>query len=465
MGQRATPLVPLSEATIPVTQPAPTDVLERLITLARSAGADAADAVYVSRESQSVSVRLGKQESLDRSETADLGLRVFIGQAQAFASSSDLSDSAVDKMVSAAIDMAKASPPDAYAGLAPQDRLYTHSGEVRDLADTARPDAADDIERALACEDAARSVAGVTNSQGAGAGWSASHIALATSHGFMGEKRSTSYSVSAAVLAKDENGMERDYASSSKRFFEDLESPQNVGEKAGTRAVARLSPKMLKTGPMPIVFDKRVSSGLVSQFAGAINGSSVARGTSFLRSKMGEQVFASGIRIVDDPHRQRGLRTRLFDGEGVATQPLDLVTGGVLQTWLLDSATARQLKLETTGHAARGTSGPPSPSTSNLYMEAGSISFDDLLGDIPTGFYITEMIGMGVNPVTGDYSRGASGFAIIDGKLAHPVSGMTVAGNLMDMFLNMTPADDLEFRYGTDAPTLRVEGMTVAGET
>jgi PmbA protein len=449
---------------VPKTPAKPVDILENLIAKARSAGADAADAVYVSRESQSVSVRLGVQESLDRSETADLGLRVFIGKSQAFSASSDLSARALDGMVRAAIDMAKASPADQYAGLAPEDRLYQSESGGEDLADIQRPTAQDDIERALETEAAARAVEGVTNSQGASAGWSASHIALATSHGFLGEKHSTSYSLSAAVLAKSDAGMERDYASSTKRFFEDMESPQDVGEKAGKRTVARLNPKTLKTGPMPIVFDRRVSSGLISQFASAINASSIARGTSFLRTKMGEQIFAPGITITDDPHRPRGLRTRLFDGEGVATKPINLIEDGVLQSWLLESATARQLGLETTGHAARGTTGPPSPSASNLYLAAGDTCFDDLLSDIKTGFYVTEMIGMGVNPVTGDYSRGASGFAILDGAIAHPVSGLTVAGNLVDMFSALTPADDLEFRYGTDAPTVRIEGMTVAGE-
>lgn len=463
MGQaRAYPLA--KRVCVPDTSTPPTQLLEALIAKARSAGADAADAVYISQESQSVSVRLGEQESLDRSETTDLGLRVFIGNSQAFAASSDLSARALDHMVTAAIDMAKASPPDQYAGLAPQDRLYKSGDTPQPLADTHRPSAKEDIDRALETEEAARAVEGVSNSQGASSGWSASHIALGTSHGFFGEKRSTSYSISAAVLAKGEGGMERDYAASAKRFFEDLETPQQVGTKAGDRTVARLNPGTLKTGPMPIVFDRRVSSGLVSQFAGAINASSVARGTSFLRSHMGKQVFASGVTITDDPLRTRGPRTRLFDGEGVATAPLELISGGVLQSWLLDSATARQLDLETTGHAARGTSGPPSPSTSNLYMAAGETSFDALLEDIADGFYVTEMIGMGVNPVTGDYSRGASGFAIKNGQLAGPVSGLTVAGNLIDMFLNITPADDLEFRYGTDAPTLRIDGMTVAGD-
>lgn len=440
------------------------NTLDVLLAKARAAGADEADAVFVERESQSVSVRLGEQEALERAETTDIGLRVFINGSTASASSSDLSSEALDLLVQSAMDMARAGPPDPFACLAPAERLFSGETDGEALADDAAPSAKEDIDRALEAEDAARAIDGVTNSQGASAGWSRSQVALATSNGFSSVKASSSYSISAAVLAKGENGMERDYASSSKRFFEDLESAAEVGEKAGKRAVARRDPKSLATGPMPVVFDKRVSASLLSSFASAINGSSVARGTSFLRDKMGEQVFAKGLNVIDDPHLRRGLRTRWFDGEGVATQKMALAQDGVLQSWLLDCATAKQLTFATTGHAARGTSGPPSPSASNLFMEAGTVSVEDMLGAVGTGFYVTEMIGMGVNPVTGDYSRGASGFAIVDGVRAYPVSGLTVAGNLKEMFLHMVPADDLEFRYGTNAPTLRVDGMTVAGD-
>ncbi|MEM7570125.1 MAG: TldD/PmbA family protein [Pseudomonadota bacterium] len=442
----------------------PLGILETVLAKARAAGADQADAVLAERESQSVSVRLGAQEALDRSETTDIGLRVFVGDSTASASSSDLSEAALDLLVQSALDMARAGPPDPYACLAPEALLFDPAAAPAPETDTAAPSAEDDIARALEAEEAARAVDGVTNSQGASSGWSRSTVALAASNGFAGLKQSSSYSISAAVLAKGESGMERDYASSSTRFFEDLESPQAVGTKAGTRAVARRDPKSLATGAMPVVFDKRVSASLLGHFSSAINASAVARGTSFLREAMHTQVFAAGLTIMDDPHRPRGLRTRLFDGEGVATKPMALVDDGVLQTWLLDCATAKQLGLETTGHAARGTSGPPSPSTSNMYLEAGTQSVEALLKDVGDGFYVTEMIGMGVNPVTGDYSRGASGFAIKDGALAYPVSGLTVAGNLKEMFMHITPADDLEFRYGTNAPTLRVDSMTVAGD-
>ncbi|MEO0410877.1 MAG: TldD/PmbA family protein [Pseudomonadota bacterium] len=442
----------------------PLEILDSVLAKARAAGADQADAVFARRESQSVSVRLGEQEALDRSETTDIGLRVFVGDSPASASSSDLSDSAMDLLVRSAVDMARAGPPDPYACLAPKERLFTGGEAAQPLSDDTAPSAQEDIDRARAAEDAARAVEGVSNSQGASSGWSRSCVALGTSNGFSGLKHASSYSISAAVLAKGDSGMERDYASSSKRFFEDLESPHAVGQKAGARAVARKNPSSLKTGPMPVVFDKRVSASLLGHLSGAINGSAIARGTSFLRDAMNTQVFAKGINIIDDPHRHRGLRSRLFDGEGVATQQMGLVEDGMLTSWLLDCATAKQLGLETTGHAARGAGGPPSPSTSNFYVEAGSISVEDMLNEAGTGLYITEMIGMGVNQVTGDYSRGASGFAIVDGALAYPVSGLTVAGNLKDMFLNLVPADDLEFRYGTNAPTVRVDGMTVAGD-
>ncbi len=257
--------------------------------------------------------------------------------------------------------------------------------------------------------------------------------------------------------------MERDYEFSSRRHAADLESAAEIGRRAGEKAVRRLGPRKVKSQSVPIVYDPRVSGGLVGHFASAISGSAIARGTSFLKKEMGKPVFAKGISIVDDPHMKRGLRSKPFDGEGVMNRRFHLIEDGVLTTWLLDTATARQLGLETTGHASRGTGGPPSPSTTNLYMEAGCLSVKELIADIRQGLYVTEMIGMGINGVTGDYSRGASGFWIENGEIAYPVSEITVAGNLKDMFLNMTPADDLEFRYGTNAPTIRVEGMTVAG--
>jgi PmbA protein len=257
--------------------------------------------------------------------------------------------------------------------------------------------------------------------------------------------------------------MERDYAYSSTRHRADLESPETIGRRAATRAVERLNPRKVSTQTVPIIFDPRVSASLVGHFAGAISGTSIARGVSFLKDHLGKSIFPSEISIIDDPHRGRGLRSKPFDGEGVKNSRQSLIQEGVLQTWILDSASARQLGLDTTGHAARGTGGPPGPSATNLYMEAGKQSPQELMADIKNGFYVTELIGQGVNGVTGDYSRGAAGFWIENGEIAFPVSEITIAGNLKDMYQNLIPANDLEFRYGTNAPTLRVEGMTIAG--
>src|SRR5690606_6873154 len=316
---------------------------------------------------------------------------------------------------------------------------------------------------AAEAEEAALAAKGVTNSGGASAGTGRSTATLVTSAGFAGTYAGTSSSFSCSVLAGEGTAMERDYDYSSMRHKADLEKPANIGRRAGEKAVKRLNPRKVNSQAVPVVYDPRVSGGLIGHFAGAISGSAIARGTSFLKKAMGQRIFPESISIVDDPHMKRGLRSKPFDGEGVANRRMTLVENGVLTTWLLDTATARQLGLQSTGHAARGTGGPPSPSTTNLYMEAGCLTVKELIADIRSGLYITELIGMGVNGVTGDYSRGASGFWIENGEIAYPVSEITVAGNLKDMFLNMTPADDLEFRYGTNAPTIRVEGMTIAG--
>jgi PmbA protein len=306
-------------------------------------------------------------------------------------------------------------------------------------------------------------VRGVTNSEGGGASFSRSAVSLATSEGFFGRYAGTSHSIGVAVLAGEGMNMQMDHDSASSRHGGDLDASDMIGKRAGERAVAKLNPRKVQSQAVPIIFDPRVSSGLVGHFAGAISGASIARGVSFLKDRMGQKVFAPGIQIIDDPHRRRGLRSKPFDGEGVANIRRALIADGVLTTWLLDCASARQLGLQTTGHAARGTGGPPSPAPTNLYMEAGKASPEELMSDIKTGFYVTDLMGMGVNGVTGDYSRGASGFWIENGKISYPVAEVTIAGNLKDMFAKLVPANDLTFRYSTNAPTVRIEGMTVAG--
>jgi len=438
------------------------NLLADLMKWAKAAGADAADALYVNGESISVAQRMGEREKLESSEGRDLGLRVFVGQRQAFVSSTDFAPASLRTLAGRAVDMARAVPEDPVCGIAPEE-LLAHKWPDLDLNDRSRPSAKALLAMAAEAEDAARAVKGVTNSEGAEASWGRTSVMLAASNGFSGGYRRSGYSISCAVLGGEGTGMERDYEWSSAVHLEDLMTAKQVGRNAGKFAVRRLNPRKAKSARVPVVYDRRVSGGLIGHLAGAINGRAVARGTSFLKDKMREKIFADGIRILDNPHRKRGLGSRPFDAEGLPTKRYAVIDDGRLTTWLLDLAAARQLKLKPTGHAARGTSGPPSPTTSNFYLEKGKLSFDDLIGDIESGLYITDLIGFGINGVTGDYSRGASGFWIEKGKLAWPVSGITVAGNLKDMFLNMTPANDLQFKGSTNAPTVRIEGMTVAG--
>jgi PmbA protein len=430
----------------------PKDALDRLDT-----------AIYVGDGSTSVSVRLGKLEDIGRSEGEDVGIRVFIGKASASVSSSDLSPRALATAAERAVAMARLAPDDQWAGLAPEDRLLKGAIPDLDLDDGTPPSAETLRDLALAAEDAARATPGITNSEGGGASAGNAVTALATSAGFRGGKTSTSYGASASVIAGEGSDMQRDYAWHSARHFADLEGPATIGQRAGERAVRRLNPIKLDTAPMPIVFDPRVGSSLIGHLVGAITGSAITRGTSFLKDMLGQQVFDSGITIIDDPHRLRGLRSRAFDGEGLPTAMTALIDKGVLTGWLLDSASARQLGLEPTGHAARGGAGPPGAGTSNLHLAAGSITPAALMADIKRGFYVTELIGMGVNGLTGDYSRGASGFLIEDGVLTVAVAEVTIAGNLKDMFRALVPANDLKFRHATNVPTLRIDGMTVAG--
>lgn len=437
--------------------------LETALAAAKAAGADAADAIYVGDGSTSVSVRLGKLEDIGRSEGEEVGIRVFIGKSSASVSSSDLSPRALATAAERAVAMARLAPEDQWAGLAPDDRLLKGAIPDLDIDDGATPSAEALRDLAMAAEDAARAVPGITNSEGGGASAGNVVTALATSGGFRGGKTATSYGASASVIAGEGAAMQRDYAWHSARHFSDLEAAAVIGARAGNRAIKRLNPIKLDTAQMPIVYDPRVGSSLVGHLVGAITGSAITRGTSFLKDLLGQQIFDSGITIVDDPHRLRGLRSRAFDGEGLPTAVTRLIDAGVLTGWLLDAASARQLGLQPTGHASRGTSGPPGAGTSNLHLAAGSVSPQALIADIRQGFYVTELIGMGVNGLTGDYSRGASGFLIENGELTVAVAEVTIAGNLKDMFKAMVAADDLSFRHATNVPTLRIDGMTVAG--
>jgi PmbA protein len=436
--------------------------LETLLDLAKKAGAEAADAVVVEGTSLSVAFRLGQPEKVERSEGGDIGLRVFIGRQQAIVSSADRSEAALAELAERAVAMAKQVPEDPYCGLADPAQLCKHMPKL-DNCDPEEPPATALVDWARRCEDAARAVEGVTNSEGAEASWGSSRVAMAATNGFSNSYAVSSSSISAAVLAGGADGMERDYDYSSAVYASDLRSPEDIGRSAGERTVKRLGARKMPTGKVPVVFDPRVSGGLLGHLAGAINGGTISRGTSFLQDKLDQQIFPKGFTVIDDPHRHRGLRSKPCDGEGVANRRRAIVEDGVLTTWILDLRSARQLGLESTGHASRGTASPPSPSVTNFYLEPGAVSPEELIADIKQGFYVTELIGMGVNGVTGDYSRGAAGYWIENGEIVFPVNEMTVASNLKDIFLNLTAANDLVFRSGIDAPTLRIEGMTVAG--
>lgn len=441
----------------------PSDILSRAadaIAAARRAGAAAADAHFDCSSATSVSVRLGVLEDVGRSEDAALSLRVFVGQRSARVTTSDLSAAAIDDLASRAVAMASAAPADKWAGLAPQELLATGPVPDLDLADNGLPESDQLKALALTVEDAARAVPGVTNSEGGSAAASDSLSAYVTSHGFAGAYRATGYTVSASVLAGEGERMQRDHDWHSARHFADLEPAEVIGQRAGERAVMRLDPANLPSGPMPVLFDPRVAGGLVGHLVAAMGGPMIARGTSFLLGKEGERLFLPGTRISNDPHRRRAIKSRPFDAEGLPASAGLMVADGKLGSWLLDSASARKLGRQPTGHAARG----GQVASANLTWHPSTLSRAALMADIADGVLVTELIGQGVDYVTGDYSRAASGFRIIDGKVAGPVAGFTIAGNLLAMFADLRGADDLDRRGTTHVPTLRTDCLTIAGD-
>jgi PmbA protein len=442
-------------------QSALSNLAQRLVEAAKSAGADAADAVAVRGVSHGVEVRDGKVEASERSEGDDVGLRVFVGRRQAVISTNDMSGDNAAQLAERAVAMARVAPDDKYVGLADPDLLATTFPDL-DVLDPVVPSVSELERRAIEAEAAALAVSGVTKSGGASASTGIGGMVLVTSTGFHGSYLRSSHGVSATAIVGDGTKMERDYAFTSALHASDLDSSASVGKLAGERTVARANPRKVATCKVPVIYDPRVSNSLVGHVIGAANGASVARKTTFLKDSLGKQLFNSNIRIIDDPLRVRGLRSQSFDAEGVAVKRA-LIDEGVLTTWLLDCATARELGLQTTGHAHRGVSSSPSPGAYNLHMEAGDVSPEDLIADIKEGFYVTDLIGSGVNGVTGDYSRGAGGFWIENGKLTYAVSEITIAGHLFEMFKSMIPANDLTFKYGVNAPTVRVEGLTIAG--
>ena len=320
------------------------------------------------------------------------------------------------------------------------------------------------IEMAKECEDEALSQSGITNSEGSGASYGYSEFFLATSNGFNGGYKSSSNSISCSVIAGEGQSMERDYDYAVAKHIEDLSSPKEVGLSSAQKALRRMNPRKIKSCQIPVVFDKRISNKIIGYVAGAVSGSAIARGTSFLKDSLGQQIFNKDISIIDDPKIIRGLGSRPFDGEGIKTNQKEIVSNGILNTWLLNTSTAKKLNLKSTGHASRSIGSPPGISTSNLYMVNGIYSYNDLIDSIKSGFYATELIGMGVNLVTGDYSMGASGMWIENGEIKYAVSEVTIASNLKEMFLNLSAANDLEFKSSANAPTIKIENMTLAGK-
>jgi PmbA protein len=432
----------------------------RLVELAKSAGADAADAVVARGRSKSVSVRLGKVEGTNAAESDDFSLRVFVGKKVASVSAGPGADLA--ELAERAVAMARVSPEDAFAGLADPESL---AQEILDLDrfDPTEVSASELTEAALAAEAAALAVDGVSNSSGAGASAGMGGMVLVTSHGFSGSFMATRFGRSVSVIAGEGTKMERDYDFDSRLFTAELDSPETIGKRAGERTVRRVGPRQAETGRnITVVFDPRVARGFVGHVASAINGASVARKTSFLRDKMGQQVMKAGTLITDDPLIHRGPASQPFDGEGVRGQRMTMIDDGVLANWFLSSSTARELGLKTNGRGVRSGS-IVNPGSTNLALEPGDMSPGDMIRQIGTGFYVTELIGHGVDMLTGEYSRGASGFWIENGEIAYPVAEVTIASNLKDMFMRLTPANDIDRKFGTAAPTIAIEGMTLAG--
>jgi len=439
------------------------NLLHELVQGALKAGADAAEAVVGERQSLSVGVRLGELEEVEREEARDLGLRVFIGQRQATVSGSDISPEARGKLLDRALNMARLAPEDPHAGLAPADRLAHGPFLDLDLYDPAEPNPEILEAQALEAEDAARAVKGVTNSDGGSGAWSSAQYFMVTSGGFSGRHQASSFSVYASAIAGDESGMERGGDGRSTRWQSDLPSPAAIGAEAGKRAVQRLGARKIDSQTATVIFEDRVAGSLVSPLIGAIAGPAIARGASFLKTKLGQQVFSPGITILDEPHRIRGLGSQPFDDEGVANRDTAIIDKGVLTTWLLNSASARQLGLQTTGHASRGLAGPPGVGTTNLTVQPGDKDLVGLMRDAGEGLLVTSLFGPSLNSNTGDWSIGVSGFWFEKGEIAYPVAEITVAGNLIDVYGRVIAGSDLEYRSSRNSPSLMVEGLAIAG--
>lgn len=443
---------------------AASDLLPDLVAAALRAGADAAEAVSAERAALSVGVRNGALEDVEREESRDLGLRVFIGRRQATVSASDLSDATRARLVERAVAMARLAPEDPYAGLAPRDRLARGPFPDLDLYDGSERGAADLEAMAAETEAAALAVDGVARSEGGHASASSSRWRLLTSHGFDGAYHGSAFSLGVGVIAEKDGAMERGGEHRAVRHLSDLPSARSIGEEAGRRAVARTGPRKIASTTAPVIFENRVATQVLSPILGAISGPSIARGASFLKDRLGQRILPAGVDLIDDPFRPRGLGSAPFDDEGVAVTRRAIVEDGVLTTWLLNSAAAAQLGLTSTGHASRGLAGPPGVSTHNLHMAPGERDLDGLMAEAGSGLLVTSMFGPSLNANTGDWSAGVSGFWFENGERAYPVSEVTVAGRLTDLYPRLQRGSDLEFRGSFNSPSLLFDGVAIAGK-
>ncbi|MEP1329185.1 TldD/PmbA family protein [Pseudophaeobacter sp.] len=443
----------------------PQTLCQALIDAAKRAGADAADAMAAEGRSLSIEVREGKLEHAERSEGTDLGLRVFIGQRQAQVSSSDSRPETLAAMAERAVAMAREAPEDPYTGLASADQLAQNWDlDVLELCDPSDEPAPDALQRdALEAEAACQAIEGISQVQAAAAGYGHHAIYLATTNGFAGGYQRTGRSISCTGIAGTGAGMERDYDGDSRTFQADLRSPDDIGRIAGDRAVARLDARRPQTGHYPVLFDERISSSLIGHLLAAANGAAIARGSSWLKDSLGQQILPEALSVIEDPHRPRISGSRPFDGEGLATRRRAIIQDGLLTGWTLDLASAKKLGLQSTGNAARGIGSVPSPSNWNIALTPGEQSRDDLISGMGTGLLVTSLIGSTINPNTGDYSRGASGYWIENGEIAYPVNECTIAGNLHEMLKGIIPANDARDYLSRVVPSLLVEGMTLAG--
>ncbi len=440
------------------------NLLESVVAAALAGGADSAEAVFANRAALSVTVRMGELEEVEREESSDLGVRVFVGARQASVSGSDVSAAGRAKLVERVVAMARLAAADPYAGLAPADRLARNEGPDLCLFDPTEP-SPDVLEaRARAAEASALAVEGVTNSGGGSASWSSSSWRLVTSDGFSGRYRASASSLYAQVIAGEGDGMEQGGDGRSVRWDADLPTAEAIGAEAGRRAVASLGARKIASTTAPVIFENRLAVSLLSPLIGAISGPSVARGVSFLKDRLGAAVFAKGVTVRDDPHKVRGLGSSPFDDEGVENKAMEIISDGVLTTWLMNASSARQLGLATTGHASRGLAGPPGVSTSNLTLEPGGRDRASLMRDAGDGLLVTSMFGPSLNANTGDWSVGCSGLWFEGGEIAYPVTEITVAGNLIDIYARLVPGSDLEFRGAANAPSILVDALSIAGK-